>query len=60
MSSPRIGIAKVGVRKQYDPATSQAVWSALIDSDPVGATWGTGGAPPAVDLMGWNGAGVAK
>jgi pimeloyl-ACP methyl ester carboxylesterase len=33
---------QVGCPAQYDPAASDAVWSAMIESDPVGATWGSG------------------
>ena len=52
---------QVGCPDQYDPAVSQAVWSAMLDSDPVGATWGTGvRRAPQVTSWGWNGAVVAK
>jgi pimeloyl-ACP methyl ester carboxylesterase len=52
---------QVGCSEQYDPAVSQAVWSAMLDSDPVGATWGTGvRRAPQVTSWGWNGAVVAK
>lgn len=33
---------QVGCAGQYEPAVSDAVWSAMLESDPVGATWGTG------------------
>ena len=33
---------QVGCPDQYDRAVSDAVWSAMIDSDTVGATWGPG------------------
>jgi pimeloyl-ACP methyl ester carboxylesterase len=33
---------QVGCAEQYDPAASGAVWSDMLDSDPVGATWGPG------------------
>jgi len=36
-----------GCPAQYEQATSDAVWSSMIESDPVGATWGTGVAPGA-------------
>ena len=40
---------------QYEPAASDAVWSAMIQSDPVGATWGTGvRRAPQVTSWGWN------
>src|SRR3984885_3278848 len=52
---------QVGCPDQYDAATSQAVWSAMLDSDPVGATWGSGvRRAPQVTSWGWNGAVVAK
>jgi pimeloyl-ACP methyl ester carboxylesterase len=52
---------QVGCAEQYDPATSQAVWASMMDSDPVGATWGTGvRRAPQVTSWGWNGAVVAK
>ena len=33
---------QLGCTDQYEPAVRDAVWSAMLDSDPVGATWGTG------------------
>jgi len=33
---------QVGCPAQYDPATAESVWSNMIASDPVGATWGPG------------------
>ena len=33
---------QVGCPGQYDPAAAESVWSAMLASDPVGATWGTG------------------
>ena len=33
---------QVGCIDQYEPAVSAAVWSAMLESDPVGATWGPG------------------
>jgi pimeloyl-ACP methyl ester carboxylesterase len=52
---------QVGCPGQYDPAASDSVWSAMIDSDPVGATWGTGvRRAPAVTNWGWTTAAVAK
>ena len=32
---------QAGCPGQLDPAVRDAVWSAMIESDPVGATWGT-------------------
>jgi pimeloyl-ACP methyl ester carboxylesterase len=52
---------QVGCPNQYEPATSDAVWTSMLDSDRVGATWGTGARrAPAVTSWGWNGAVVAK
>lgn len=33
---------QVGCADQFTPAVSDAVWVAMLESDPVGATWGTG------------------
>jgi len=33
---------QVGCPDQYDPAASRSVWTNMLASDPVGATWGTG------------------
>ena len=33
---------QVGCADQYDAAASQSVWTDMLASDPVGATWGTG------------------
>jgi pimeloyl-ACP methyl ester carboxylesterase len=33
---------QAGCPGQLDPAVRDAVWSAMLESDPVGATWGTG------------------
>jgi len=33
---------QVGCPNQYEPAAAAAVWSAMLDSDPVGASWGQG------------------
>jgi pimeloyl-ACP methyl ester carboxylesterase len=33
---------QVGCAEQYDRAASEAVWSDMLESDPVGATWGSG------------------
>src|SRR3978361_1206371 len=32
---------QVGCAEQIEPVAAEAVWSAMLDSDPVGATWGT-------------------
>jgi pimeloyl-ACP methyl ester carboxylesterase len=52
---------QVGCPAQYDQPTSDAVWQAMMASDPVGATWGTGvRRAPAVTSWGWTQAVVAK
>lgn len=52
---------QVGCPNQYEPAASDSVWSAMMASDPVGATWGAGvRRAPAVTTWGWNQAVVAK
>jgi pimeloyl-ACP methyl ester carboxylesterase len=33
---------QVGCANQYEPAAAAAVWRAMLDSDPVGASWGQG------------------
>jgi pimeloyl-ACP methyl ester carboxylesterase len=33
---------QVGCPDQYDPMASESVWSSMLQSDPVGATWGSG------------------
>lgn len=51
---------QVGCPAQYDPAVREAVWSELLASDPVGATWGTGvRRAPSTTAWGWNQAAVA-
>jgi len=46
---------QVGCSDQYDPAVRDAVWTDLLASDPVGATWGTGvRRAPATTTWGWN------
>ena len=46
---------QVGCPTQIDPASAAAVWSAMLESDPVGATWGTGvRRAPQVTSWGWN------
>ena len=52
---------QVGCPNQYDPAASDSVWSEMVASDPVGATWGTGlRRAPQVTTWGWTTAVVAK
>jgi pimeloyl-ACP methyl ester carboxylesterase len=52
---------QVGCPAQYEPAVSDAVWTEMLASDPVGATWGTGvRRAPQTQTWGWNSAVVAK
>ena len=46
---------QVGCADQYDRDTADAVWSAMLESDPVGATWGPGvRRAPSTATWGWN------
>ena len=46
---------QVGCPDQYDPGASDAVWSQMLESDPVGATWGPGvRRAPRVTQWGWT------
>jgi pimeloyl-ACP methyl ester carboxylesterase len=52
---------QVGCPDQYDAGTSDVVWSQMIESDPVGATWGAGvRRAPQTTSWGWNAAMVGK
>jgi len=52
---------QVGCADQYDRATGDVVWSEMLASDPVGATWGPGvRRAPATATWGWTQAAVAK
>jgi pimeloyl-ACP methyl ester carboxylesterase len=52
---------QVGCADQYDRAASDAVWSAMVASDPVGATWGTGvRRAPGTTTWGWTTAAAGK
>jgi pimeloyl-ACP methyl ester carboxylesterase len=52
---------QVGCADQYDPAVRDVVWSEMLASDPVGATWGTGvRRAPSTTTWGWNAAALAK
>jgi pimeloyl-ACP methyl ester carboxylesterase len=52
---------QVGCPAQYDSATAESVWSKMIESDPVGATWGPGvRRAPQTTTWGWNQAVVSK
>jgi pimeloyl-ACP methyl ester carboxylesterase len=51
---------QVGCPDQYEPGAFKAVWQAMLDSDPVGATWGPGvRRAPNVTNWGWTTAVVA-
>jgi pimeloyl-ACP methyl ester carboxylesterase len=46
---------------QYEPATADSVWSAMLASDPVGAKWGGGvRRAPSTTVWGWTPAVVGK
>ena len=48
---------QVGCPAQFEPSVRDAVWSDMIASDPVGATWGTGvRRAPSTTTWGWNAA----
>lgn len=52
---------QVGCPAQYDAGAGDAVWSAMLASDPVGATWGPGvRRAPVTTVWGWNAAMAAK
>ncbi len=52
---------QAGCPAQYDPAARESVWSAMLESDPVGATWGPGvRRAPQTTTWGWNAGIVAK
>jgi pimeloyl-ACP methyl ester carboxylesterase len=51
---------QVGCADQYEPGVFKAVWQAMLESDPVGATWGPGvRRAPNVTNWGWTTAMVA-
>jgi pimeloyl-ACP methyl ester carboxylesterase len=52
---------QVGCPEQYDTGVREAVWSTMLESDPIGATWGTGvRRAPATTVWGWNAETVTK
>lgn len=52
---------QVGCENQYHQEVSDAVWQAMLESDPVGATWGTGvRRAPRTTVWGWNADVVAE
>jgi pimeloyl-ACP methyl ester carboxylesterase len=51
---------QIGCPAQYEPEVADAVWASMLDSDPVGATWGPGvRRAPQTSTWGWNAAAVA-
>lgn len=52
---------QVGCPAQYEPPVADAVWSEMLASDPVGATWGPGvRRAPGTTTWGWTSALVGK
>jgi pimeloyl-ACP methyl ester carboxylesterase len=52
---------QTGCADQWTPEAHDVVWSEMLASDPVGATWGTGARrAPSTPSWGWNQAVVAK
>ena len=52
---------QIGCPDQYEPAAAEVVWSQMLESDPVGATWGPGvRRAPQTTTWGWNQAMVSK
>lgn len=46
---------QVGCAGQYDPSVAESVWASMLESDPLGATWGSGvRRAPVVTSWGWN------
>jgi pimeloyl-ACP methyl ester carboxylesterase len=53
--------SQVGCADQYDQGTFDAIWTEMLASDPVGATWGPGlRRAPNVTRWGWGQAAVMK
>jgi pimeloyl-ACP methyl ester carboxylesterase len=52
---------QVGCSDQYDATAAESVWSRMIESDPVGATWGSGvRRAPQTTTWGWSQPSVSK
>lgn len=52
--------SQVGCEGQYDPLAADIIWSEMLASDPVGATWGPGmRRAPRTLVWGWNQAAAA-
>lgn len=48
-------VRQASCTNQFDPAVSDAVWGAMLESDPVGATWGPGvRRAPRTAVWGWG------
>jgi pimeloyl-ACP methyl ester carboxylesterase len=48
---------QIGCPNQFDPAARDVIWSDLLASDPIGATWGPGvRRAPSTTTWGWNAA----
>jgi pimeloyl-ACP methyl ester carboxylesterase len=53
--------SQVGCSGQYEPATLESIWSEMLASDPIGATWGVGvRRAPNVTRWGWTQPAVAR
>ena len=52
---------QLGCANQYEPGVRESVWEAMLQSDPVGATWGTGvRRAPNVTSWGWTREEIAR
>jgi pimeloyl-ACP methyl ester carboxylesterase len=52
---------QLGCESQYEPSVRESVWAAMLESDPVGATWGTGvRRAPSVTTWGWGSEEVSR
>ncbi|MDP2318934.1 MAG: alpha/beta fold hydrolase [Acidobacteriota bacterium] len=52
---------QIGCTDQFEPSVREAVWSDMLASDPVGATWGSGvRRAPSTTTWGWNAAMAAS
>jgi alpha-beta hydrolase superfamily lysophospholipase len=52
---------QVGCSDQYEAPVAESVWSKMLESDPVGATWGPGvRRAPQTTTWGWNQSIVSK
>ena len=51
---------QLGCPDQYEPEIRESVWKAMLESDPIGATWGSGvRRAPRVTTWGWSSEEVA-